>query len=255
MTDEYPPIQPPKVEATQPVPASSYDTLYNSYEIPPIPPPPPREPVKVKLGTVIVLVSIVFLLVSGISGLLIAYAIQGGFKPKLLVTPDTSPFVLTTPSGITSTPIPTATATPVPPTPTLVPPTPTPAPYTGPIADDLLKAFIDDPAISVACSADAGCIYSLSNSWWLNCCQYYPAHGSYQFYDYSGGGSGFGTEMIVAVFKNGRNAQADMNGLIGTQAWTAPQYTVIGNCALVTADIYLITDWSYYVATMQQYCH
>jgi hypothetical protein len=245
-------------EPTEPVNYSRYESTQTG--VPPIPPPPPppvsrRKWWHIAVPALMIVALVALILVPNIAlSKLPAHTLATHFDPGATAAAQAGATQEAAETATASVPTPAPTIAPTP-TPTLVPPTPTPALYTGPRADDLLKAFINDPAISVACSADAGCIYPLSNSWWLNCCQYYPAHGSYQFYDYSGSGSGFGTEMIVAVFENGRNAQTDLNGLIGTQAWTAPQYTVVGNCALVTADIYQITDWSYYVATMQQYCH
>ncbi|WP_376796597.1 hypothetical protein [Thermogemmatispora sp.] len=236
------------------------------------PPPPTRQPRTVRLGTALIIGGLVFLL-STTSALLIAlYASAGGFVPliKHLNAPSTATAsALSRRLGQRASPTPSVTALPTAtvlsgaqptataaaqPTVVVIGPTPTVSvPYSGPTADTLLHAFIAN-YLPIACSADGGCIRALPPNWWLSCCEFYPAHGSYQFYDTSGGAPGFGTEMIVAVFQMGAHAKTVLDQLISSQAWTAPQYAIVNNCALLTENIYAITDWNQYIAIMQQLC-
>ncbi|MBE3566152.1 MAG: hypothetical protein IMW90_10535 [Thermogemmatispora sp.] len=225
-----------------------------------------------RLSTVLIIGTLIFLL-STMSALLIAlYASAGGFAPliKRLNAPSVATATALTrrlsrqaTSSSPTTAVPSATVVAgTHPTATVsaqstvivISPSPTATvPYSGPTADTLLRAFIAN-SLPIACSADAGCIRPLSPNWWLACCEFYPAHGSYQFYDTSGAAPGFGTEMIVAVFQTGAHAKTVLDQLISSQAWTAPQYAIVNNCALLTEDIYTITDWNAYIAIMQQLC-
>jgi hypothetical protein len=60
--------------------------------------------------------------------------------------------------------------------------------------------------------------------------------------------------MIVAVFQTGAHAKTVLDQLISSQAWVAPQYAIVDNCALLTENINALTDWSQYIAIMQQIC-
>jgi hypothetical protein len=126
-------------------------------------------------------------------------------------------------------------------------PSPTPTPYSGPTADGLLKIFVNDSKLSIACSADFGCIYPIANSTWFQCCGFYPAHGSYQFID-----STTNTVMRMGVFDTAADAGTDASLATQGWGWANGRSYQIGPCLLVAENYAAIS--TEYEADMQHYC-
>ena len=191
---------------------------YSPYDLQNVPPPP--KPPHVKNKTVFTLVVTIVVLLVVMSGLVLSL---------IHVSNGKSPMNLNTPTKAVSQPTPTITATPIPsPTIATIPPT-------SVTADQLYYAF-------VASGISATNSIEVEHSFWLQCCIYYPAHGSVQFTEKVNGNT-----LIIAVFNNAQDA-----ALIASQQQWAAQYIQVDMCLLLSLEGPVII--SYYKPVMQQYC-
>ena len=191
---------------------------YSPYDLQNVPPPP--KPPHVKNKTVFTLVVTIVVLLVVMSGLVLSL---------IHVSNGKSPMNLNTPTKAVSQPTPTITATPIPsPTIATIPPT-------SVTADQLFYAFVVS-GISATNSIE------VDHSFWLQCCTYYPAHGSVQFTEKVNGNT-----LIIAVFNNAQDAS-----LIASQQQWAAQYIQVDMCLLLSLEGPVII--SYYKPVMLQYC-
>lgn len=191
---------------------------FSPYDLQHIPPPP--KPPHVKNKTVFTLVIIIVVLLVVMSGLVLSF---------IHVSNGKSPMNLDTPTRTVSHPTPTIAATPIPsPTVATIPPT-------SVTADQLYYAF-------VASGISATHPIEVDRSFWLQCCTYYPAHGSVQFTEKVNGNT-----LIIAVFNNAQDAS-----LIASQQQWATQTIQVDMCLLLSLEGPV--SISYYKPVMQQYC-
>lgn len=191
---------------------------YSPYDLQNVPPPP--KPPHVKNKTVFTLVIIIVVLLVVMSGLVLSF---------IHVSNGKSPMNLHTPTRTVSHPTPTITATPIPsPTLATIPPT-------SVTADQMYYAF-------VASGISATNPIEVDHSFWLQCCTYYPAHGSVQFTEEVNGNT-----LIIAVFNNSQDAT-----LIASQQQWAAQYIQVDMCLLLSQEGPVTI--SYYKPVMQKYC-
>ena len=199
-----------------------YESTGPYYGVPPLPPPPPR---KRNIGKIVTIAGVILLLLVGISTTIFV-AFEAGHFSAIQPTPIPT-------HALKPTHIPTLTQAP-----TIIIETPTPTPMPTiqtavPSADELYQAFVASNLATNPIEVD--------HSFWLNCCTYYPAHGSIQF-------TGIGGDtLIIGVFNNAEDAS-----LVASQQQWGAQYIQVDMCLLLS--YWGPVDISYYKPVMQQYC-
>lgn len=116
-------------------------------------------------------------------------------------------------------------------------PTPTPLPVIN-TAEDIYTQFTD-AGIAMGDTGD------VANSWWLQCCSYYPGKGSLSFIDEASGG-----EMIIALFDTVNGAQTDVAQMDASS--DHPGDYQQGMCLLLYWSA--STNLTPYEQVMNQYC-
>lgn len=116
-------------------------------------------------------------------------------------------------------------------------PTPTPLPVIN-SAEDLYTQFTN----AGIAMGDTG---TVANSWWLQCCSYYPGKGSLSFIDEASGG-----EMVIALFNTVNGAQTDMTQMDANS--NHPGDYQQGTCLLLYWSA--STNLTPYEQVMNQYC-
>ncbi len=215
------------VEPTTPVSKYPYEpTVHapNPYEdYVNIPPPPPKRRRKVAVTVGMVFSSAVLLFCS-------VFLFSWAYTYHVNTTQPT-PIVRFVPATPTVIPYQTDLPTAV--------PSPTPLPGIN-TAQDVYAQFL------VAGIAMLNPSDFTDDSWWLQCCSYYPANGSVSFLDVASD-----DHMLIALFATVSGAQED-----AAQVYTKHDYTSHyqkGRCLLLYEG-YSNTNLVPYEQVMQQYC-